>query len=247
MIPGCHGNSVLKFEFSSDERNVGTVTTFLGNRGQLMFWREEIEVPLQVIEARRAVIMRSSNGQRRGSSSNRNNDADSKKKQDRPKFEFSLDSGLPQMNRSQWCFVSIEGKGPARKAFRKGIFSVAHFFENWERMFICTEGSRLFFFKSKNSIAPEYSFYVNTIIKVRKEFATSVVSRMRGSDDLHNIIINTNTDDEIGLRFPDQKSRELWRIMLEHFVVPIVKRDRGIVLPRLGQLSRQFSSKLSLK
>ena len=244
VIPGCHGNSVLKFEFSSDERNLGTVTIFLGNRGQLMFWKENIEAPLQIIEARRAVIMRSSNGTHRDSSSSRPGDIDSKKK-DKPKFVFTLDSGLPQMNRSQWCLVSIEGKGPARKAFRKG-FSIAHFFESWERMFICTEGERLFFFKSKNALAPEYSFDVNTITKVRKEFATSVVSRMRGSDDLHNIIFNTSTDDEIGLRFPDQKSREIWRAMLERFVVPTIKRDRGIVLPHLGQLSRQFSSKLQM-
>ncbi len=55
-IPGCHGNSVFKFDIFDGERKIAQCFFYLGKEGELMYWGGEYSHAMQIIQQRRAVL-----------------------------------------------------------------------------------------------------------------------------------------------------------------------------------------------
>jgi hypothetical protein len=64
QIPGCHGNSVVKFEIFDGERKIGFSVFYFGREGELMFWggRNFTRPVTLTLQQRRAVVFGSSGG-----------------------------------------------------------------------------------------------------------------------------------------------------------------------------------------
>lgn len=138
-IPACHGNSIVKFDiFNELQKKVYSAFLHLGTRGRLMFWKEEMEVPLTSSAARRS-----------GAPASKNKAEEPLE----PIIELLACTGLPLRSRCGWAKVKIQGHGPLKRSIAsKSGSSVSSFiFETWHRVYLSLDGLSLSMFDSKGS------------------------------------------------------------------------------------------------
>jgi hypothetical protein len=203
LIPGCHGNSVFRFEFMTGERKFASSIAFLGVHGSLMFWDKNFSEPITIIQSRRGLRV----GHSMSSSSGRDRHA---AVAGAAKFDFRIRSGEPLRSRSGWCVVNFKGSGPGWRKHRGLLGSL---FDTWQKMYISMDGQVLHFFASKSISESSFTVSMSDVVGVRVELGAPIPQRYGGgryADDTHNIIITSIFGDVIYLRLPNLKNRELW-------------------------------------
>jgi hypothetical protein len=205
LIPGCHGNSVFRFEFMTGERKLASSIAFLGVHGSLMFWDKCFCEPITIIQSRRG--LRVGHSSMSNSSVERGNHS---AVAGAAKFNFRIRSGEPLRSRSGWCVVNFKGSGPGWRKHRGLLGSL---FDTWQKMYISMDGQVLHFYASKNISECSFKVSMSDVVGARVEPGAPISQRYGGgryADDTHNIIITSIFGDVIHLRLPNLKNRELW-------------------------------------
>jgi hypothetical protein len=211
QIPGCHGNSVLKFDFHNSDRKFASSVFYVGKEGNMMFWKGDYKHTVIPLQQRRGVQFQN-NLVMRGVSAKSKEDT-----KNYPVLRFSLNAGTPSCSKAGWCRVSMRGSGPARRAAGGGIFS--SLFERWHKLFMSLDGEHLSFYESKNEANDRFFRILLTDIKaVRIEQGLPTVQSFRNTraivEDTHNVIVSTRQSDAIYIRLSDSRAREQWSNLL---------------------------------
>lgn len=235
-VPGCHGNSVLQFDFFSQSRKFASAKTFLGNFGSLLFWKIDLDLPVQSVESRRGIRIE------RGAHLPSRSSAIDKRKSvgmpDAPLLSIHLASGTPLKTKAQWGVLSFRGHGPAKRKMRKKILTSA-IFDHWDRMFLSCTGELLHIFENKYTVDQFFTLRTADITSVRSEVGTKVkIENSRSPQDNMNVVVSTVDGDEIFIRFYEPKVRHHWKAFLEIFEQENLKRPRP-------KLTRESSGVLS--
>jgi hypothetical protein len=101
-IPGCHGNSVFKFEILDGERGnkLGEHVFYMNKHGNLMFWGGDYSSNV------RLNIQRCEQHKHKVTSKNR---SQKKLDKDPATFEYRVESGPPLRSKCSWVRLSIKG------------------------------------------------------------------------------------------------------------------------------------------
>lgn len=210
-VPGCHGNSVIKVEIYDDDRKIGNKVFFLSRHGGWLFWGGKYSEEIKLIGASRL-----ENSSRRNSTSTTL----------KTKINYVIKSGEALHSKAaQSIYVKIRGTGPAKLATRtKGLdFS---FFEKKFPFFISLnyeEGLGLY--HKKTNLEPFYVVPAKDIMSVKLEQGQWVDGGSTMQDS-HEIILNTNTYDEIIIRLDSVGNRVRWLEVFEN----ILQRNAAAIL-----------------
>lgn len=235
-IPGCHGNSVLKFEIFEGDRKLGETLFYLSREGEMMYWGGQYEKEVSLIQQRRAIQFNSQlispiqKIQPRGVSTLGNHNvqvATGSSGVENPLLNFRIIAGVPLRSRCQWCRMVIRGNGPLKRAINnRDLIGSFALFDRWYRFFLSLDEYGLFLFDSKHSIEPFHcipcadlkfvTVDIGTPIKEsNKETSKSIV------EDIHNVIVSTHQGDELYIRFQDAGSRVAWHEVLSNTIAYI--------------------------
>jgi len=106
--------------------------------------------------------------------------------------------------RAQWSKVSIKGNGAAKRKLQ-GRGYISSLFDHWDRFFLSLDGVSLYFFESKNISDIWLQIPASDFKKVRVEQGFSTKKTLGNGkmaiEDTHNVILSTNSGDEISFRF----------------------------------------------
>eukprot|EP01035_Chromulina_nebulosa_P019158 gene19158-25000_t len=203
-IPGCHGNSVIKFEFFDLDRKVGSQTFSMNNKGGLMYWGGEYIEEIQILNHRRAAQLHNRIINRSSKIRHNINEV-------LPLLNFKIISGPPMKSRCQWCKLSIWGHGPIKRSLYKGI--VSYFISPWIKSYLSLDHIGLHFFEYRYSTSSLCKVNLNEVKEIKLVLGDSTQSSRSNkimSEDLYDVVLYTINYDEIHLRFIDSSSRVQW-------------------------------------
>eukprot|EP00602_Paraphysomonas_sp_CaronLab_P013032 CAMPEP_0185044324 /NCGR_PEP_ID=MMETSP1103-20130426/43385_1 /TAXON_ID=36769 /ORGANISM="Paraphysomonas bandaiensis, Strain Caron Lab Isolate" /LENGTH=1760 /DNA_ID=CAMNT_0027584577 /DNA_START=146 /DNA_END=5428 /DNA_ORIENTATION=- len=206
-IPGCHGNSVIRFDFFDGERKIGTNTFLLSSDQSLMFWGGEMTRKVDVNTTKKNVVLGKKSfpveRSRLGMS------------QACPLFEVRVAAGAAFRSRCGWAMVSFRGSGPMKRRNKtKGILK--SLLESWDNMYISMDGEILFFYTSKSAAEPTAVLSLGQVKSIHMDLAESTgnnVNARKGTkyvEDKFVVVLTTQGRDVIHLRFQDSMARENW-------------------------------------
>lgn len=204
-IPGCHGNSVFKFEILHGERNIklGENVFYMNKYGNLMFWGGSYcdNITLNILDGNN--ITKQSKNMKKNQ---KNNDICN------TTLEYRVESGPPLRSKCSWVRLKFKGNGPAKNSIRsKGFFS--SFLEKWIKFYISVDSEALDIYEKKYETSPFISIPITDFKTIRLEFGNSTRFGTSGkfvAEDTWNVILTTKRDDEIYMRFADGGLRVNW-------------------------------------
>jgi len=206
IVPGCHGNSVLKLEVFNGSRKLGHSTLYMATEGTLMYWGGQYSKEVGIAEPTKGILQKAIM-------------AAARPPEDNPAIHFNIIAGPPLRSRCQWGQVLVRGSGPMSKAFTKKNFPMAMIFEKWHRFFFSLDHAGLSLFESKFSSEPFYMLPVSEFKSMTEEPGVPIEKKgTKVMEDLNNVILSTHNDDEVFMRFPDPASRFSWVQMIENVI-----------------------------
>eukprot|EP01038_Epipyxis_sp_PR26KG_P004704 gene4704-6604_t len=242
-IPGCHGNSVLKFEIMENDRKLGHSFFYMSKDGEMMYWGGEYQ---------RDVII---NGQKRQQSQLakvKNNGTNGDVIEDTaPILEFGIVSGAPMRSRCQWGRIFVKGRGPLKRSIQRKDIVGSLFFDMWYRYFLSLDGFGLFLFDNKFSTTPyahvpvkDFKYTTVEPVNPLRSFHSNEVNAKVLLEDLNNLILYTHSGDEIFMRFQDAKSRIAWQESLNNAIAAHRKSMMSSEKTRNGTNIQDFTNKI---
>eukprot|EP00602_Paraphysomonas_sp_CaronLab_P013407 CAMPEP_0185038330 /NCGR_PEP_ID=MMETSP1103-20130426/33855_1 /TAXON_ID=36769 /ORGANISM="Paraphysomonas bandaiensis, Strain Caron Lab Isolate" /LENGTH=1809 /DNA_ID=CAMNT_0027576713 /DNA_START=184 /DNA_END=5613 /DNA_ORIENTATION=+ len=230
-IPGCHGNSVIRFDFFDGERKFGTNTYHLSSDQSLMFWGGEMTREVEVVSTKKSVVVGKSSFEvlrsRLGVTDTR------------PMFEVRIAAGAAGRSRCGWAMVSFRGNGPLKRRVRtKDIMK--SLLERWDHMYVSMDGEFLFFYTSRNAVDAETVLPLGQVKSIHIELGDATgndSNSKKGTkyiEDKFVIVITAQTRDIIHLKFQDSMARENW----VRTIVQAVDYNRDFLTRRLAGAAR---------
>ena len=210
-VPGCHGNSVVKVEIYDDDRKVGNKVFFLSKHGGWLFWGGKYSEEVKLTGASRL----DGSGSRRMSVSSI-----------KPKINFVVKSGEALHSKAaQAIYVKVRGTGPAKLATRTKGLDLSFFEKKFPFYISLNYEDGLGLYHKKTNLEPFYVVPAKDIMSIRLEQGQWVDG---GStlQDSHEIILNTNTYDEIVIRLDSVGNRVRWIEVFEN----ILERNKAAIL-----------------
>lgn len=152
-IPGCHGNSVMKFEVFDGDRIIGKYVFSMRKEGALMYWGGEYQRPLVMTYTRRGVQLNSRIQLKKGAEHHVHGQGSKNAADGMPVLDFRVIAGPPLRSRCQWGRVMVRGNGPLQRQLRsrEGFFhaSTLNIFDHWERFYFSLDDVGLHLFENK--------------------------------------------------------------------------------------------------
>jgi len=148
-IPGCHGNSVFKFEILEGERKISHCFFYLGKEGEMMYWGGEYQLEMRTVAPqRRAAHSNRMSADEIAKISRRNSNP--MEFSHEPKIDFRVIAGAPLRSRCQWARVIVRGKGPLKRTINNRDFMNSfNLFDHWNRFYLSLDQFGLHLFENK--------------------------------------------------------------------------------------------------
>jgi hypothetical protein len=170
-IPGCHGNSVFKFEILEGERKISHCFFYLGKEGEMMYWGGEYQVEMRTVAPQRRAAH--ANGNRltdgdqtkivRGNSYQADHFVD-------PVIDFRVIAGAPLRSKCQWARVIVRGKGPLKRTLNNRDFMNSfNIFDTWNRFYLSLDEFGLHLFENKFMSTAFFTIPVSDFRSIRIE------------------------------------------------------------------------------
>jgi hypothetical protein len=170
-IPGCHGNSVFKFEILEGERKISHCFFYLGKEGEMMYWGGEYQIEMKTIAPQRRAAHANGNRLTDGDPSKiiRGNSYQSDYFVD-PVIDFRVIAGAPLRSKCQWARVIVRGKGPLKRTLNNRDFMNSfNIFDTWNRFYLSLDEFGLHLFENKFMSTAFFTIPVSDFRSIRIE------------------------------------------------------------------------------
>ena len=261
-IPGCHGNSVIKFGFYEGSRQFASCVFNLAKYNRLMFWGDVYTSEVNVVGMRRHAKIQgvdtSIADKKFDPSTNYNSKSvrpvaikEHMKEDENCKFNFTIKAGTPMKSRAGYMQIKIKGKGKVKKAFMSKYLYKSLFKSGWVSLYVSMDHDGLYFYDNRVSLVESFCALSSDFDSIRSEriFKEYGVKKSESGkteaflQDTHAIIIKTLDGDEILIRFNSKQVRIQWMERLSLVLASVLeersknkKEEKQVFFKRLTRM-----------
>jgi len=215
-IPGCHGNSVIKFDIFDGERKLSSMVFQLRKEGGMLYWGGEYTRGCSLAHQRRAIQFNANIIQSGAAHAEA-----SLKSGGSMLLDFRVVAGAPLRSKCGWTRLLCRGKGPLKRALQNRHFTASFsLFDQWHRFYCSFDEFGMFLFDNKYDTQPFFVVPCKDLLSV--VVVSNAIVGATGSksiaEDPNNVIIKTQLGDELCMRFPDSASRNSWTEVLQNTI-----------------------------
>lgn len=208
-IPGCHGDSVIKFDIFDGVRKIGTTTYHLSEDGHLLFWGSN-DLTRHISLLHGATNENPRNRSRKFIPTSQ-----------QPLLKIGVKSLPAGVSRCGVCSINFRGTGPIRRKMRTRGF-IKSFLNIWESFYLSLDGTAFYIYESRTNFEPFVTIELSTLRGIHIELFNN--SGPSGSnslsdgkkkytnslEDRYMIVLSTSNWDVIRLHFQEARVRENW-------------------------------------